>query len=356
VLRPVLAVALIASCAAPVAPPSSAPTASEPASTTASTTAAVSDSPAPTDAGTQLADRLEAAIEVAGSPDWPTAAFGSVWVLAPDLPLVDPTKTPYLARIDPATNEVMATIPVPDRLCQGFVASEDSIWVCAADALVRIDPATNAITSSVPITGAQAFYRPAFGGGTVWALGSTAFIGDTVIRLDPATEATTTYPMSGAVGGLAYGFDALWLTIPGDGAVVRLDPVTGEHAVVASGLASPRVIAIGSDSLWVGLHAGQDDQAGQGDPQVVRIDPTSGEVLAEFEIGGSPQFGVDLWAGEGGVLVRSTTPWLTRIDEASNEVVESITSETATQGPVTTGFGSIWTVDLERDTLFRIAP
>ena len=137
----------------------------------ATSPAAPTSSPAASDAGTPLADRLEAEIAVKGSPDWPLAAFDSIWVLAPDLPLVDDSATPNLIRIDPATNEVAATIPLPDRLCQGFTASEDAIWACAADALVRIDPATNAITDTVPIKGGQAFYRPAAGGGYLWFLG-----------------------------------------------------------------------------------------------------------------------------------------------------------------------------------------
>lgn len=315
-------------------------------------------SPAPSDAGTPLADRLEAQIEVSGSPDWPQAGFGSLWVLAPDDPLQTGEGTPNLVRIDPETNEVVATIPVPDRLCQGFVVAIDSVWVCTADALVRVDPATNAITASVPIKSQQAFYQLASGGGAVWALASTTMLTDTVVRLDTATASTTTFQMSGSVGTLAYGFDALWLTIPTEGSVVRLDPSTGDATVVASGIPSPRVVATGSDSLWVSVHGGQEDQAGPGDPQVLRIDPISGEVLAEFVIGdnGGPQHGVELWAGEGGVLVRSTRPWLVRIDEATNDIVDRISAEPAIQGPVTFGFGSIWTVNIERPVVFRVAP
>ena len=70
---------------------------------------------------------------------------------------------------------------MPDRLCQGFTASEDAIWACAVDGLVRIDPATNTITDTVPIEGGQAFYRPAAGGGYLWFLGSGDFAADTVI-------------------------------------------------------------------------------------------------------------------------------------------------------------------------------
>ena len=354
-LRSIIVVTLVAACGGPASgSPDLPPSPSGAASPAAASPSAAVVSPSPSDLATPLAERLEAEIAVPGSPDWPLAAFGSIWVLAPDLPIRSGEGTPNLVRIDPSTNEVSATIELPDRLCQGFVASDDAIWVCAADALIRVDPATNGITDTVPIKGAQAFYRPAFGGGMVWALGSTSMVGDTVIRLDPATSETTSFPVPGSVGGLAFGFDALWLAMPGEGTVVRLDPATGAAEVIASGLVSPKSIVAGTDSLWVSLHGGSEDQAQPGDPQVARIGPSNGEVLAEIEIGGSPQFGVELWPDADGVLVRSTAPWLARIDEATNEVVDRVVSEPAIQGAVTTGFGSIWTINIERDVVYRV--
>jgi DNA-binding beta-propeller fold protein YncE len=326
------------------------------APSTSTSSPAATSSPAPSDAGTPLADRLEAEIAVEGSPDWPLAAFDSIWVLAPDLPLVDDSATPNLIRIDPATNEVTATIPLPDRLCQGFSASEDAIWACAADALVRIDPASNEITDTVPVTGAQAFYRPAAGGGYLWFLGSGDFVADTVIALDTGAKSTRTFQQSGTVGGMAYAFDALWLTIPGEGAVVQFDPVTEESEVLTTDLPNPTGIVAGPDSLWVSLHGANDDQATAGDTQLVRIDPESGEVTAEFEIGGSPQGGVEAWAGDDAVYARSTTPWMVRIDPATNEIVETVSSDAAVQGPLTVAFDSIWTVNVEHDNVFRLAP
>ncbi len=355
VLVPLALVAVLAACGGPAAgSPSVQATPSAPASTAPTTSATASSSPS--QAGTPLAGRIEAEIAVPGAPDWPLAVFGSIWVLAPDLPIQTGEGTPNLVRIDPATNEVVATIALPDRLCQGHVASDDDIWVCAVDALHRIDPATNKIASSVPVKGAQTFYQPAFGGGMIWALGSTSLVGDTVIRLDPATEETTSFPVSASVGGMAYGFDALWLAFPGEGTVVRLDPATGATEVVASGLVSPKSIVIGSDSLWVSLHGDPEDQARPGDPQVARIDPATGDILAEIEIGGSPQLGVELWADDEEVLVRSTTPWLARIDPATNEVVASFTHEPAVHGPLAVDFGSIWTIAIERDVVYRIKP
>ena len=347
-----LAVGLIGACSpsTPSPPPTSSPIA------TASPAASPTMSPAASDAGIPLADRLEAEIAVEGSPDWPLAAFDSIWVLAPDLPLVDDSATPNLLRIDPATNEVAATIPLPDRLCQGFTASEDAIWACAADALIRIDPATNEITDTVPITGAQYAYRPAAGAGYLWFLGSGDSVADTVLALDTGAKSTRTFRQSGTVGRMAYAFDALWLTIPAEGAVVRFDPVTEESEVVTTGLPNPTGIVAGPDSLWVSLHGANDDQAGAGDTQLVRIDPESGEMTAEFAIGGSPQWGVEAWAGDDAVYVRSTTPWMVHIDPATNEIVETITSDEAIQGPLTVAFDSIWTVNLEHDNVFRLTP
>ena len=337
-----LVVGLFGACAPTAAPPSS-PTAAAP-------------SIAASDAGAQLADRLEAEIAVEGSPDWPLAAFESMWVLAPDLPLVDNSATPNLIRIDPASNEVVATIPLPDRLCQGFTATEDAIWACSADALVRIDPATNSITDTVPTEGGQLSYRPAVGAGMVWFLGNGAFAGDTLVGLDPGAKSMRTFPQSGSIGGMTYAFDALWLTIPGEGAVAKFDPVTEETEIVTTDLPNPMGIVAGPDSLWVSLHGANDDVAAPGDKQLVRIDPESGTVTAEFEIGGSPKTGVEAWAGEDGVLVRSTTPWLTKIDPATNEIVETMTGGEPVQGPLAAGFDSIWTVNIEHDNVFRLFP
>jgi streptogramin lyase len=337
-----LALALLGACSSSTVPLSAPP---------------ATASPAPSDAGIPLADRLEAEIAVEGSPDWPLIAFDSVWVLAPDLPLLEGgSETPNLIRIDPTTNEIAATIALPDRLCQGFTASEDAIWACAADALVRIDPATNEITDSVPIEGGQLAYRPASGAGMLWFLGSGGFVGDTLIGLDPGAKSVKTYPQSGPVGALAYAFESLWLTLPGDGTVARFDPVTEETEVVTTDLPNPKAIVAGPDSLWVSLHGANDDQASSGDTQLVRLDSESGEVTAEFAIGGSPQTGVEAWAGEDAVYVRSTTPWMVRIDPATNEIVETIASDDAVHGPLTSGFDSVWTVNLEHPNVFRLTP
>ena len=225
-------------------------------------------------------------------PDWPLAAFGSIWVLAPDLPLHIDGGKPNLVRIDPATNEIVATIELPDRLCQGFVASDDAIWVCAADALVRVDPATNEITGTVPIKGAQAFYRPAFGGGMVWALGSTV---DGGRHRAPARSRDRGDDVVPGVGVRRR--DGLRLRRPVAGDAERRRPSSGWTRPPARrrwsrpGWCRRRASPSGPTACGSRSTVAARTRRSAGDTQLVRIDPASGDVLAEFEIGGSPQLG-----------------------------------------------------------------
>ena len=95
-------------------------------------------------------DRLVASIDIGGGPDMPTEAFGSVWILTVDGELMGGDMPPSMQRIDPTTNEIIASVPLPGRLCQGIGASAEAIWACGPDGLVRIDPATNAVVAEVP--------------------------------------------------------------------------------------------------------------------------------------------------------------------------------------------------------------
>ena len=304
-------------------------------STGGDTSPAATSSPAASDAGTPLADRLEAEIAVEGSPDWPLAAFDSIWVLAPG-----PSPRGRLRDAEPHPDrsghergrghDPPARPPVPGlhgergrdlgmlrRCARPHRSSHERDHRHGPDQGLR-----------------RRSYRPAAGGGYLWFLGSGDFVADTVIALDTGAKSTRTFQQSGTVGGMAYAFDALWLTIPGEGAVVRFDPVTEETEVLTTDLPNPTGIVAGADSLWVSLHGANDDPASAGDTQLVRIDPESGEVdgrVRHRRI--AAVSGVEAWAGDEAVYVRSTTPWMVRIDPATNEIVETITSDRGSPGP-----------------------
>ena len=170
-----LTVGLVAACSSSTAPPST---------PMATATAAPSEATAaPSDAGTPLADRLEAEIAVEGSPDWPLAAFDSVWVLAPDLPLVDDSATPNLIRsIRPRTRS-RPPFPCPTASARASRrAKTRSGHAQTMHSSASIQPRTRSRTRFR--SQARIAYRPAAGAGYLWFLGSDDSVADTLIALD----------------------------------------------------------------------------------------------------------------------------------------------------------------------------
>lgn len=338
------------SAAATVAP--SAATASSPA---AVPSASASASEAASAGPDLLAAWTVATLELGGGPDQPTEAFGSLWVLAVDGPLMNDGTEPAVHRIDPGTNRVIATVPLPGRLCQGIGASPEAMWACGPDGLVRIDPATNTVVASVEFDAALAVTRIAYGAGSVWAFATASVGPDLVVRIDPATNAVTaTIELGTTAGTLAFGFDALWVTSPIDGLLLRVDPATNGVETWTEGIETPGVVSIGEDAIWVSLFAERGLQADPDEPAVVRIDPSTGDAVASIVIGGSVGDEGGLAATPDAIWVRAPEPWLVRVDPATNEVVDVIDTVSG-PGDVTVAFGAVW-VTTERGDLIRLEP
>jgi hypothetical protein len=144
--------------------------------------------------------------------------------------------TGLLQRIDPATNSVVASVEIPARSISAITADSSDVWAVTIDAdggvLVRIDTATNAIVAEIPLGSQITGYEDAvqIGAGSVWVIGVTwierenAEYGSDLIRVDPATN---TVAARIPVGGfrMAVGPDAVWVTFPADGAF----DTSGEH-------------------------------------------------------------------------------------------------------------------------------
>ncbi len=166
-------------------------------------------------------------LDLDDGPDWPSELDGSLWILAPDGPLITGGAEPYVYRIDPETGDEQARVTVGGRLCQGMVAGFDALWVCADDGMLRIDPATNTVAAHVAFQAARVFARPAVSEDAVWSLAGN-IVADSVVRIDPATNlVTATYPLGHVARALSYGSGALWATSTADGLLLRIDPDTG---------------------------------------------------------------------------------------------------------------------------------
>ena len=324
-----------------------APGSAQPAAATA--VASPTSAPSPSEPiGESVEGRAEAILEnIAGEPDWPLEGFGSLWLLAPD------SEQPSLLRVDPTTNEIVASILLPGNLCQGFTVSDDAVWVCTPDGAVRVDPATNTIVGEVTFETGEVFSRLAFGSGSVWALGVEGGAPTTLIRIEPAAMTATSIPLGHGAATLAYGFDAVWVTAPQDGLVLRVDPASLTVTEHSTGLARPWVIAAGPDSLWVTLFGAEEMEADE--PTVVRIDPADGSKVVEIATGAASANQGGLWATADAVWVRAPEVFLTRIDPATNEVAETIRGPVSA-GDVTVAFGSVWATAGNALTVYRLTP
>jgi YVTN family beta-propeller protein len=268
-----------------------------------------------------------------------------------------------VSRIDPATNEVVATIQVGSPGPEGLPAPPsiavlgDEIWVLVnTDAmLVRIDPATNEVNASVALpddilSERKNRYRGlAAGAGALWVTDDQVV---QVIRVDPVSlTIVATIPDINGYGLLATD-DAVWVAEYLDTATVhRIDPATNTVVASIETASGPIKLAAGSDSIWVtNLQAAS----------VTRIDPTTNTVIDTISlqrVNPDAPFPTirDLTVDEHGVWVGNVNgSGLFLIDPATNEVVGVM--QTAAVSAVAALDGSIWIADWEGGAVTRIAP
>lgn len=150
--------------------------------------------------------------------------------------------------------------------------------------------------------------------------------------------------------GIASGFGRVWVALPKDehlapcsGGLARITPATNAADVIPIN-GYPDDVSVGAGAVWLAssVCTGNGQAA---EESVLRIDPTSGEVLATIETG---KYTADVAATDEGVWVtrdiNSRTGEVLRIDPATNEVVARIEAEGRLRD-VVVGEGFVWVVD-----------
>jgi len=145
---------------------------------------------------------------------------GAVWV-------PDPAG---VARIDPASGRIVATVPVEGGVSDLY-AADDAVWVTQKDLgnLVRIDPTTNLVVATLHTgAGAHAIAVDEHG---VWVANYRA---GTVSRIDPSTNTVVaTIDHVGSGVGITSGNGSIYASQRGIG-IFRIDPATNEATLIAS--------------------------------------------------------------------------------------------------------------------------
>jgi DNA-binding beta-propeller fold protein YncE len=123
------------------------------------------------------------------------------------------------------------------------------VWVSSFehDQLLKIDPASNKLVASIPVGPKPRFLT--IGAGSVWTLNQ----GDgTISRIDMKTgkaAATITCGIPGSGGEISFGGGAVWATMF-DFPITQVDPKTNQ-VVKQWGGAGGDGIRFGFDSIWL---------------------------------------------------------------------------------------------------------
>jgi len=147
-------------------------------------------------------------------------AYGALWVAD----CHDAT----LDRIDLRTARLSAVIRTGIANPRGetnVVVGAGSIWIASdpSGAISRIDPATNTVVARIPVD-ASAYYL-AFGLGALWAASPTH---RSLEKIDPrSNRVVQTTALGGNPGFLVTGDDAVWVQEQADGTLARVDPDNG---------------------------------------------------------------------------------------------------------------------------------
>jgi YVTN family beta-propeller protein len=258
-----------------------------------------------------------------------------------------------VAAIDPATNQVVANVPVGGTPTS-IAAGEGAIWVLNADdqTVSRVDPASATARSFG--TGATPVDL-AVGEGGVWIANGKRlggqFVGPSttsISRLDPATNGVrATVALRRPRGAannthedrLAVGRGAVWAVQP-DYSVARIDPRTTEIVSRTHSLAAADVVAAGPDGVW----------AGDTGTTIRRIDKPGPPI----RLGATSLAGMAVGAG----AVWVTAPYdgtLWRVDPEPRLVERTIAVGAGAAG-VTVGAGSVWVANPLRGTVSRVDP
>jgi YVTN family beta-propeller protein len=263
-----------------------------------------------------------------------------------------------IARVDPGTNKVVATIPVGHGL--GSVAlGQGAVWVVntTEGTLSRIDPQTNKVVANVtfgsPNEPGCCVEEVTVSPGAVWV---SDFTDRTLVRIDPQTnKVVTTIPDDLGPTGVSFGAGSVWVCNHHSDSqgLMRLDPQTNQVQAQMNPAGNAgfcgSVVALGQ-TIWTTSFFNDSPSS----TLLERIDPTTNTVSATITVPPAVlPFYIGVAADAQGVWLLDPAVGIYRIDPQTNHVA----GELAMPGGagVALGDGSVWLAKAD-GTLLRITP
>lgn len=221
--------------------------------------------------------------------------------------------TSLVQRFDPTTLDLLGSIAVGPNP-KGVLATDAAVWVAntRGGSVARIDPATNTVVATVSPTGPTGPSGPnwlAEGLGSIWTGVPNS---SSIVRIDEATNAIVArivVAKNSPCGGLAVGPAAVWITgCAGTTLLSRIDPITNKESTT---------IELGGHAYTVALVAGAPWTSPE-DGLLVRVNPTTNVI--DRVVAPGPGY-----RGGGDVVVADGSLWL--VDYARNQVIRIALSD-----------------------------
>jgi len=165
------------------------------------------------------------------------------------------------------------------------------------------------------------------------------------VRIDPSNN-TVVAVLRIAPGSctVAFGEKAVFATSSKENLLTRIDPQTNLVVETIPVGQAPRFLAVGLGAVWT---------LNQGDGSISRVDLATNKVVATIQAG-IPGGGGEIAVGEGSVWATSFQYPITRIDPATNQVVQQFFGPGGDS--IRVGLGSVWLSNLRAGNVWRIDP
>ena len=308
-----------------------------PTVTAAPSAISVTASPSPAEpTGSTGPQSIEAAgarrISISPAADWLMIVDGNVWTAAGG----------GIAQLDPVTGQTRAFTELLG-ICLGFDAGYGSLWAggCDDPAIWRIEPATGEVlaTIDVPVTGIEEEGSVAAGEGGVWVISTE----HQLVKIDPTSNTVAgTWNLPAGAAAVRAGLGSLWVTVSDANQLLKIDPSDPTRQTAVSVGAYPRFLTVGGDAVWV---------MNQHDGSISRVS-AAGTVLGTTRIADRIEGG-DIAFGGGSVWVQPGGQLLVQLDPSSGEVVAEYGPRSGSGG-VAADDAAVWVTAHDVDAVWRL--
>jgi virginiamycin B lyase len=229
-----------------------------------------------------------------------------------------------------------ATVSVPSQFRTLGVASGDgAVWATDGTAtLTRVDPSSQSVVASIPVPDADLV---AAAGGSVWVVSSNS----TAYRIDSQTnKIVARIRVAPDPTGIALGGGALWVAGRSGQSISRVSATTGKMIAKVPTPESPRYVAVGAGAVWA---------ASNESPTIWRINPSGKKVVATIPLTDTPNGLVA--TGNSVFVLGSTNDRIIRINPRTNRVagytrIPKSDGFIGYGGAIAADAGSVWVTTL----------